>query len=138
MADKAFCEFGNIEFLPGRNITSKTLKDADVLLVRSITNVNQELLEGTKVKFVGSATAGIDHVDIDYLENNNIYFCHAPGSNSNSVAEYVVSGLLNISRQKKINLSGLTIGIIGYGHVGTIVNRITSYNVCYTKLLRYG
>jgi erythronate-4-phosphate dehydrogenase len=66
-AFEAFSPFGDVILLPGREITSKHLKDADALITRSVTIVNEELLEGTDIKFVGTATIGWDHIDIDYL-----------------------------------------------------------------------
>ena len=88
-ADKVFSKFGNILLVDGRTIDKEKVKNADILLVRSVTKVAESLLENTKIKFVGSATSGIDHIDTDYLEESNISFSYAPGSNANSVAEYV-------------------------------------------------
>ena len=71
-ADKAFNQFGSVSLISGREITNSILRDADILIVRSITNVNEELLINTSVKFVGTATIGTDHIDLDYLSNNKI------------------------------------------------------------------
>jgi erythronate-4-phosphate dehydrogenase len=118
---EAFAGFGRVDIVDGREITHDHLEGVDVLLVRSITQVNRELLNGTSVKFVASATIGTDHIDCGYLKENNIGFAHAPGSNGNAVAEYVVSALVHLAQKKNRELSGLTLGIIGVGNVGSRV-----------------
>jgi len=117
-ASDCFSSIGQVEVFGGRQITPKVLADADILLVRSITQVNAELLAGSKVRFVGTATIGFDHVDIDFLQHNDIGFASAPGSNANSAAEYVIAGLLEIGQKHGIELEGKSIGIIGVGNVG--------------------
>lgn len=123
-AEEAFSELGTVVTVPGRQIKKDTIKDATVLLVRSITRVNAALLEGTSVKFVGSATIGTDHVDTRYLEDNSIGFANAPGSNAESVTEYIISALLQLSHEKNFDLKKKTLGIIGVGNIGTKVYRI--------------
>ncbi len=88
--------------LPSRN--------ADVLLVRSVTRVDESLLKNSKVGFVGSATSGIDHIDTDYLKKSNISFAHAPGSNARSVAEYVLSSLFATAEYNGFDLTQKTDG----------------------------
>jgi len=95
LAEKVFSSFGKVTLFPGRKINNSLIKKAEILIVRSITKVNRELLEDTNIKFVGSATIGVDHLDINYLNEKNIYYCNAPGSNSYSVAEYIITALLN-------------------------------------------
>ena len=73
-ADKAFAQFGKVNLMPGREINNSALKNTDVLIVRSITNVDEDLLKNTPVKFVGTATIGTDHIDLDYLKCKNIFF----------------------------------------------------------------
>ena len=123
LAKKVFSKFGNINLENGRDINKKNIKDADVLLVRSVTRVDASLLKNTNIKFVGSATSGIDHIDVDYLNKSNISFSHAPGSNANSVAEYVLNSLITITRNTKMpfSLNDKKVGIVGYGHVGSRV-----------------
>jgi erythronate-4-phosphate dehydrogenase len=120
-AKEAFSAFGAVTLVDGRAITRERLENVDALLVRSITPVNRQLLENTQVKFVASATIGTDHVDLDFLRDNNIGFAHAPGSNANSVAEYIVSALVHLATKKERDLSARTLGIIGVGNVGSRV-----------------
>jgi erythronate-4-phosphate dehydrogenase len=116
-----FSSIGEVEVFPGRQITRDVVGDADCLLVRSVTRVGSDLLVGSKVRFVGTATIGFDHIDIEYLAGNKVGFASAPGSNANSAAEYVIAGLLEIGRKYKITLKGKSIGIIGVGNVGSRV-----------------
>jgi erythronate-4-phosphate dehydrogenase len=118
---EAFNQFGDVKLLAGRNITNSLLKDIDVLIVRSITNVDEGLLKNTPVKFVGTATIGTDHIDLDYLKKKNITFADAKGCNAYSVAEYVVAALLNLSVRFDFRLNEKSIGIVGVGNVGSKV-----------------
>jgi erythronate-4-phosphate dehydrogenase len=115
---ECFSSIGEVVTVGGREITPGVVRDADVLLVRSITQVNADLLAGSKVRFAATATIGFDHVDISFLQRNNIGFTSAPGSNANSAAEYVIAGLFEVSQEYEINLEGQSIGIIGVGNVG--------------------
>ena len=114
-----FSDFGEIVTLPGREINRQSLLDCEILIVRSRTKVNKELLEGTKVRFVGSTVAGLDHIDEAYLLEKNITFTSAQGCNSNAVAEYVISALANLANDYSFDLSSKTLGIIGVGNVGS-------------------
>ena len=118
---ECFCSIGDVKVVGGRKITPDVVADADILLVRSITPVGAELLAGSKIRFVGTATIGFDHIDIEYLRRNNIGFASAPGSNANSAAEYVIAGLLEIGQRYHLGLEGKSIGIIGVGNVGSRV-----------------
>ncbi len=117
--DKIFSQFGEISTLPGRSIDSASVKEADVLIVRSRTKVNQALLEGSQVKFVGSTVAGLDHVDQDYLAKNNITFFSAQGCNSMAVAEFLISAIVNLADELGFDYTQKTLGIIGVGNVGS-------------------
>lgn len=120
---ECFSSVGDCLTIHGRKITPEILKDADVLLVRSITKVGRELLEGSKVKFVGTATIGFEHIDLDYLAAKKIGFASAPGSNADSVAEYIVSALLNLADEYKFGITKKSIGIVGAGNVGSRVEK---------------
>ncbi|SFV83013.1 Erythronate-4-phosphate dehydrogenase [hydrothermal vent metagenome] len=117
--DTIFGDFGEICSLPGRSIDKAVVKEADVLIVRSRTKVNQDLLQGSKVKFVGSTVAGLDHVDQDYLAKNNITFFSAQGCNSMAVAEFVISAIVNLADELDFDYTQKTLGIIGVGNVGS-------------------
>ncbi|NLO18896.1 MAG: 4-phosphoerythronate dehydrogenase [Ignavibacteria bacterium] len=95
----------------------------EYLFVRSTIKVDSDLLSGTAVKFVGTSTAGTDHIDFNYLKRNNIAFESAPGSNANSVAEYVIFAVLHWLEVKKLSPNQKTIGIVGYGNIGKLVAR---------------
>jgi erythronate-4-phosphate dehydrogenase len=118
---EAFGRLGTVRVLPGRRITAADVKDVDVLIVRSVTRVNETLLAGSPVKFVGTATIGCDHVDVEYLRGRGIAFASAPGSNATSVAEYVAAALLLSAHARQRRLEGSTIAIIGVGNVGARV-----------------
>lgn len=120
-AKEAFSLFGEVTLLPGREITSDNLKDTDVLIVRSVTNVDESLLKNTPVKFVGTATIGTDHIDLDYLKLNNIAFADAKGCNAYAVAEYVLTAVIKICADEKISLQEKSIGVVGVGNVGSKV-----------------
>jgi erythronate-4-phosphate dehydrogenase len=120
-AEKGFSIFGNVRVASGREIDHALVKDADMLLVRSVTRVDKELLHGTAVRFVGTATIGTDHVDTGYLAAQGIAFASAPGSNARSVAQYVASALVHVFEGDAENLSRKTLGVIGAGNVGSRV-----------------
>ncbi len=123
-AKEAFSSLGNSKLMDGRTLTNKDVQDADVLVVRSITNVNEDLLKNSNVKFVGTATIGTDHIDLDYLEKQDIQFADAKGCNADSVAEYVFTALLKVASVKNISLQEKTIGVVGIGNIGSRVVRI--------------
>jgi len=118
LAKQFFSSIGSVTTMPGRDITNKDLKNFDVLIVRSITQVNESLLHDTPIKFVGTATAGIDHIDVKYLKENNIFFTNAHGSNATSVVEYVFYLIYKFAVEHKIRLQNKKLGIIGVGAVG--------------------
>jgi erythronate-4-phosphate dehydrogenase len=122
-AQEAFGPLGEVRLLPGRDITADTVRDTDVLLVRSVTPVNAMLLGGSRVKFVATATIGFDHIDREYLSQQGIGFASAQGSNANSVAEYVVAATLELAHRRKFHLRDKTLGVIGVGDVGSRVVR---------------
>jgi erythronate-4-phosphate dehydrogenase len=122
-ATEAFSNLGDVTLAPGREMSTEMLKDTDCLAIRSITKVNESLLNGTAVKYVGTATIGTDHVDKQYLKNSGVGFASAPGCNAISVSEYVMTALLELAGRKGFTLAGKTIGIIGVGNVGSRVEK---------------
>ncbi len=127
-----FGEFGEVVALPGREIAAEHLHDADVLLVRSVTEVNANLLNGSRVRFVGSATIGTDHIDLDYLKQQQIGFANAPGSNANSVVEYVLSALSILTETHGLDWDEISVGIVGFGNVGsTLARRLQKLGIEY-------
>ncbi|MBT3276385.1 MAG: 4-phosphoerythronate dehydrogenase [Candidatus Thioglobus sp.] len=117
--NEIFSSFGEIITMAGRDIDTSSVKDCDVLIVRSRTQVNEALLKGSSIKFVGSTVAGLDHVDQDYLKDNNIRFFSAQGCNSMAVAEFVIATILNLADKHNFNYQDKTLGIIGVGNVGS-------------------
>ncbi|MBN2842442.1 MAG: 4-phosphoerythronate dehydrogenase [Sedimentisphaerales bacterium] len=118
---EVFSSLGEVKLLSAREISKEKLMHSDVLLVRSVTAVGRELLSGTPVKFVGTATIGTDHIDIAFLQKSNIFFSNAAGSNANSVAEYFITSLLEVSHRRKFVLEGKSLGIVGVGNIGKLV-----------------
>ncbi len=131
VADKAipflegvFDPYADMTFLPGDKIGPEDVRDADVLMVRTRTKCNADLLEGSKVKFIATATIGTDHIDFPYCDSKGIVVRNAPGCNAGGVMEYVFSALYGLASRKSISLQGDTIGIIGVGHVGSLIERM--------------
>ncbi len=114
-----FGPLAQIRTLPGRSMTAADLKGADLLLVRSITRVDEALLDGTAVRFVGTATIGTDHIDQQYLRARDIAFASAPGCNADAVVEYVLTVLYTLASEQGFALRDKTVGIIGVGNVGS-------------------
>lgn len=114
-----FAELGEVTLLNGRTLTAEQIRDADVLLVRSVTKVNKELLaKSSTLKFVGTATIGTDHIDQSYLQQRGIGFSSAPGCNAQSVVEYVLSALFVLAEKYQWDLQQKTVGVVGVGNIG--------------------
>jgi len=127
---ESFSSLGDTRAVGAGEITADAVRDADVLLVRSVTKVNEELLEKSNVTFVGSATSGFEHVDIEFLQTKGVGFAYAPGSNANSVAEYIIAALLAVAKKHKFELQSKSIGIIGAGHIGSkVANKATALGI---------
>jgi len=118
---ECFSSIGDVVTISGRAMTPDAIRNADILLARSITKVNADLLSSSKASFVATATIGFEHIDIEYLSQNNIGFASAPGSNANSAAEYIIATLLEIGQKHNITLDDKSIGVIGVGNVGSRV-----------------
>ena len=120
-AREAFGTMGEVRVKHGRQIRRADLADVDLLVVRAITRVDAALLEGTRVRFVGTATSGTDHVAAPDLDRLGIAFYGALGCNANAVAEYVTAAWLTVARRTGLTLGGRRIGVVGVGHVGSLV-----------------
>lgn len=120
-AERLFQRVGEVQLIPGRNMSRESLHQADALMVRSVTPVCCELLQGTPVKFVGTATAGTDHLDIPWLSQQKIRFSFAAGCNAIAVVEYVFSALLVMAERQGFSLQEKVIGIVGVGHIGSLL-----------------
>jgi erythronate-4-phosphate dehydrogenase len=114
----------NVVYLKGADIHAEDVKDADALIVRPRTRCDRQLLEGSKVQFVATATIGFDHIDTDYMAQAGIFWTNCSGCNAGSVAQYVECSLLLLEQLKGLMLSEATIGIVGCGHVGSKVKAI--------------
>ena len=112
--------FGNVVYAVPDDITPELVKDADALLVRTRTRIDRELLSGSSCKFVATATIGMDHFDVEWCRKNGVYLCNAPGCNAPAVAQYVFA---TIARLSVLKPEDTTIGIVGVGNVGRIVER---------------
>ncbi len=123
-AAEAFSQFGQVNLISGRDINNDSIDSFNILIVRSITRVDEGLLKGRSVRFVGTTTIGEDHIDKAYLQRNNIGFANAPGCNADSVAEYVFAGLFKIASRQGFSLKNKSIGIIGNGNIGSRIVRI--------------
>ncbi len=115
--------FADVVYLPGSKTTAIDVKDADALITRTRTICNRELLEGSNVKFIATATIGYDHIDTEYCRRAGIKWTNAPGCNAESVNQYIASALFAWSMRRRKDLAGLTIGIVGVGNVGKRVAR---------------
>ncbi len=126
-AEELFSQLGDVVLKPGRTLTADDLIDVDALMIRSVTKVNAELIsKANKLKFVGTATAGMDHVDQSLLNERGIYFTAAPGCNKVGVAEYVFSVLMVLAQQHGFSIFDKTVGIVGAGQVGTYLSECLS------------
>ncbi len=122
---ETICQLADeVVFLSGAAITAADVRDADVLVVRTRTRCNRQLLEGSKVQLVVTATIGYDHLDTQWLDAAGIRWTNCPGCNSGSVAQYVECSLLLLEQQKGLALRQSTIGIVGCGHVGSKVKAV--------------
>ncbi|WP_313005793.1 4-phosphoerythronate dehydrogenase PdxB [Pseudomonas sp.] len=118
LLDAYFAGFGEIRRVSGRSIDRATVEHADVLLVRSVTRVDRALLEGSKVRFVGTCTIGTDHLDLDYFKEAGIGWSSAPGCNARGVVDYVLGSLMTLAEIEGVDLTQRTYGVVGAGEVG--------------------
>jgi erythronate-4-phosphate dehydrogenase len=116
---EAFRDLGEVELMPGREIRPRHLTACRCLITRTVTRVDAALLQGSPVEFVGTATIGTDHIDLDYLADAGIGFSNAAGCNAEGASEYVISGLFALSRRKGFDPLQMRAGIVGLGNVGS-------------------
>jgi erythronate-4-phosphate dehydrogenase len=109
------------QYVEGSKFTSAIVSDADALIVRTRTHCDGALLEGSRVQFIATATIGYDHIDTGYCDSHGIRRANAPGCNATSVRQYVQSVLLLLQREQGVDLTKATLGVVGVGHVGTLV-----------------
>lgn len=114
----------DVVYLPGNAFTREAVKDADALIVRTRTQCNRELLEGSRVKFIATATIGYDHIDTAYCRESGIVWTNCPGCNAGSVEQYIRTVLLLLKEKKGLDLQKAVLGIVGVGHVGSRVRRM--------------
>jgi erythronate-4-phosphate dehydrogenase len=115
--------FAEVTYLDPLRITREIIKDVDALLVRTRTKCDSKLLNGSAVKFIGTATIGFDHIDTEFCETNGIKWINAPGCNSTSVQQYVLSALLKLAQLRNMQLDSMVIGVVGVGNVGSKVQK---------------
>lgn len=120
---EAFAELGEVSAVPAPELTPERVRDADILLTRSTVKLGAPLLQGSRVRFVATATSGVDHVDQPWLAQQGVGFASAHGSNANAVAEWFVITLLTMTEWRPHGPAGLTVGVVGVGAVGSIVAR---------------
>ena len=115
---EVFARHGQLRCVAGRSLDRAVLADAEVLLVRSVTQVDPALLAGSQVKFVGTCTIGTDHLDLQYLTQQGIGWASAPGCNARGVVDYVLGTLLALAERDAVDLSKRCYGVVGAGQVG--------------------
>ena len=114
----------DIIYIKGADITASDVRNADALIVRTRTRCDERLLGGSKVRFVATATIGIDHLDTQWLDSAGIRWVNCPGCNAASVGQYLLTSLLTLQRDHSLHLDRATLGIVGYGHVGRAVKEV--------------
>ena len=122
-----FEPYAEVIYKDGRDICREDVADADAMIIRTRTKCNADLLEGSKVRIIATATIGMDHIDLDYCREHGITVQNAEGCNAGGVLQYVFSALYGMAARKGIKLDGATIGIIGVGHVGSKVEAMARH-----------
>lgn len=118
--------FAEVVYLPGKQTTAEVVRDADAIITRTRTKCNAELLSGSSVKVIATATIGFDHIDTGWCERNGIIWRNAPGCNSWSVKQYISSVLVSLARRYGLDLTKMTLGVVGVGNVGSKVAEAAS------------
>lgn len=115
-----------VEYIRGREINADVVRDADVLIIRTRTRCDAQLLEGSRVKFIATATIGVDHIDVDYCRVHGIKWSNCPGCNAGGVVQYVQAAMALLELLEGVDLQGMTLGVVGVGHVGSAVAQMAS------------
>ncbi|WP_455672368.1 4-phosphoerythronate dehydrogenase PdxB [Phocaeicola sp.] len=113
-----------VVYLPGNAFTPQDVRDADALIIRTRTHCNRELLEGSRVKFIATATIGFDHIDVNYCREAGITWCNCPGCNAGGVEQYLHAVFLLLKHEKGLDFGNTCLGIVGVGHVGSRIRRM--------------
>ena len=122
----AFEPYAEVVYAPGSEIDREMVRDADAMVIRTRTRCNAQLLEGSKVRYIATATIGFDHIDTRWCDANGIVWTNAPGCNSGSVQQYLGSLLVNMSRDFGFSFRDKTLGVVGVGNVGGKVARLAA------------
>jgi erythronate-4-phosphate dehydrogenase len=123
--------YADMVYLPGGKTTAEDVRDADAILTRTRTKCNEALLKGSRVRLIATATIGFDHIDTAYCEAAGIRWVNAPGCNSRSVLQYVTAAMATLVYVRKLSLSGLTVGVIGVGNVGSkVAGAAEAFGMC--------
>ncbi|MBR2608321.1 MAG: 4-phosphoerythronate dehydrogenase [Bacteroidales bacterium] len=122
-----FEPYAEVVYIDGSHITHDNVVDADAMIIRTRTRCNADLLDGTRVRLISTATIGTDHIDMEYCREHGIEVHNAEGCNAGGVMQYVFSALYGVAARKNIKLDGVNFGIIGVGHVGKKVEAVARY-----------
>jgi erythronate-4-phosphate dehydrogenase len=122
---ESFEDLGEVRPFTGKELQPEDIRTVEALIVRTVTPVNASLLEGSAIRFVGAASAGMDHVDSEYLEKKGIHFRYSAGCNADAVAEYILTALHTVAARRNWNLQEKSLAVIGVGNVGSRVVRKT-------------
>ena len=116
--------YARVQYLEPDQFTAQSVADADAMLIRTRTRCNSALLDGSRCQFIGTATIGTDHIDLDYCRARGIAVCNAPGCNAPAVAQYVLATVAqHLAHNTTAQPQDITLGVVGVGHVGSIVAR---------------
>src|SRR5581483_4223232 len=126
LLDEAMRPIGAVERLSSAEITPERVRDAELLFVRSTVKVGPALLDGSRVRFVATATIGTDHLDLSWLESRGIRWASAPGSNADSVVQWLAAALLTAEERGLLSLDDVRLGIVGVGNVGSRVEKFAN------------
>jgi erythronate-4-phosphate dehydrogenase len=121
LVEEAFAALGHLDLVHGREWTPADVRDADILLASTRARIDARLLEGSRVRFVATASSGTEHIDTSYLDGRGIAFADARGANANAVAEYVLSAIARLLSERQGRFDGLRVGVVGCGAIGTRV-----------------